>query len=60
MYSLNDELGFGTHSQDSVREVIEEDPTYIEWALDEVKGFRLDDVAFEKYEEAIDKHYESG
>lgn len=38
---LNDFFTFGKHKGESVGLVIEEDPSYIQWCLDEVKNFSL-------------------
>ncbi len=42
---LNSRLGFGKYSGRTVRKVIDVDPDYIEWALNEVDDFDLDDNA---------------
>lgn len=56
--SLTDLLTFGKWRGASLKEVIEEDITYVEWALDEVSFFELDDRASEFYDETIDRYYE--
>lgn len=48
---------FGKYKDDTLEEVILFDPEYIEWALDEIQGFKLDDEAMEKYQKSIDDHY---
>ncbi len=53
---LTDKMTFGKYRGDTVQEVIDNAPSYIEWALDEVNGFELDDEAMVEYEQAIQKH----
>lgn len=42
---LNDKITFGKHRGLTIKEIIEDDPTYLEWALDEIDGFELDAAA---------------
>lgn len=42
---IHDILGFGGYSKATIGEIIDDDPTYLEWALDEVDGFELTDPA---------------
>jgi hypothetical protein len=56
-YKLTNKIQFGKYKGDTIAEILAKVPQYIEWCLDEVKGFSLDDKAYEVYEEAIDKHY---
>ncbi len=44
-YRLDDLLTFGTHSGRTVKEVIDNDADYIEWALNNTSGFELDEDA---------------
>jgi hypothetical protein len=53
LFKLNDRIDFGKHRGLTIKEIIEDDPTYLEWALDEVGGFELDDVALEALERAL-------
>lgn len=57
MESLTDKMNFGKYRNRTIQEVIEDDPTYIEWALDNVDWFELDDEAMDVYEKAIKEHY---
>jgi len=41
----HDPLPFGKHRGKTVRDVIDQDPTYLEWALLNVEGFELTDDA---------------
>lgn len=50
---INDRIGFGGYSQSTIGEIIDDDPTYLEWALDEVNGFQLSDRARELLTEAL-------
>ena len=42
----HDALTFGKHRGKTVREVIDQDPHYLEWALLNVEGFELTDGAW--------------
>lgn len=50
---LKSRLTFGDHVGQTVEEVLQEAPTYIEWAVDEVERFELDDEASAALEEAL-------
>ncbi len=56
--SLIDKITFGKYRGDTIKEIIDNAPTYIEWALDEVDWFELDDEAMAEYERAIAYHYQ--
>jgi hypothetical protein len=45
-------LTFGAHVGLTVEEVLQEAPTYIEWAIDEIERFELDKEAAEALEKA--------
>lgn len=42
---VQDTFLFGKHRNEAVEEVIVDDPSYVEWCLDEVEGFELDEEA---------------
>ena len=46
VYSLNDELPFGKHKGELVEDVVYLDPEYLDWCVENVEGFELDDEAF--------------
>ena len=48
-YSLDDRIDFGKYKGDTIREIIDDDSVYIEWALSEVGGFDLDEEATRYY-----------
>ncbi len=56
--SLTDKITFGKYRGDTVQEVIDNTPSYIEWALDEIDWFELDDEAMAEYEWAIETAYD--
>ena len=56
-YRLIDKLNFGKHKGETIKQVCEDDPTYIEWCLNAIDSFELDDKAMEFYENEIDLHY---
>jgi len=43
LYVVGDTLTFGKHKNEDIDEVIVDDPTYVEWCLDEIDGFELDE-----------------
>jgi hypothetical protein len=53
---LNDKIRFGKWKGASIRAVISEDVKYIEWALANVAGFRIDEEAKAMYWEYLDIH----
>lgn len=67
IFKLEDKITFGKYSTKelpvvlTIQEIIDQDPDYIAWAVDEVKGFELDDKAFQVLDDAmlsiIDKDY---
>lgn len=50
--ALEDVFTFGKYQNESVGNVIEDDPTYIDWALDEIPNFSLDAEAKSELEKA--------
>lgn len=38
---LDDKVDFGQHKSKTIEEVIESEPMYLEWALNNVRGFSL-------------------
>ena len=44
-YGLHDKLMFGKHRGETIEEVLKSDLTYIEWALEEIEWFGLDEEA---------------
>lgn len=57
IYSKTSVLRFGKHRGETIKEIISDDVTYIEWALDEVDGFELDEAAMDLYEKQLEVHY---
>ena len=58
-YRLEDPIAFGKYKPQrlTIAQIIDRDPTYIEWLLDNVDRFDLDDEAFEYYERQLGWHY---
>lgn len=56
VYSLDDVIDFGKYKNKTIREIIDDDPDYIEWALDETDnfGFDLDLEAYYYYQDIHD------
>ncbi len=44
-WALADRLNFGNYTGATISEVIADDPSYLEWARDEIDGFELDEEA---------------
>lgn len=59
MYTLDDVIRFGKHQDKTVGQVSAQDPTYLEWALDNIDGFELDDEAGQRLELDLSWHYAS-
>ena len=43
LFEISDDFTFGKHEGESVDEVIVDDPEYVEWCLNEIDGFDLDE-----------------
>jgi len=56
---LTDKMTFGKYKNDLVEDVILSDVKYIEWALDDIDWFELDDKAMSIYERSIDDYYDN-
>jgi hypothetical protein len=44
-FSLSDKLTFGKYKGYTIEDVLEDDPNYLEWAIDEIEWFELDEIA---------------
>ncbi len=53
IYSLKAPLNFGKYKGDTVQEIINNDPDYLAWAIDEIEGFELDEEAELKMEYSL-------
>lgn len=42
VYCMSDELRFGKHRGETVESILESDPGWIRWALENVSGFAVD------------------
>jgi hypothetical protein len=54
-FRLKDELPFGQYKEDTIEEVIEKDPDYIIWAINNVEDFELDEEATRALREVMDE-----
>lgn len=45
-YGLGDVLKFGKHKGHNIQHVMQEDPQWLYWAIDNVEGFQLSNEAF--------------
>lgn len=57
--TISDTFDFGKHKGKTVEEVIDEEPTYIEWCIDNVTGFELSDKTFEYYQRGLEDYEEN-
>lgn len=54
---LDEELRFGKHEGTKLWVVLESDPRYMQWLIEEADmGFYLTDEAWEKYQEEISRY----
>ncbi len=44
-YGLSSKITIGKHAGLTIEEIIQDDPSYLEWALDEIERFELNDEA---------------
>lgn len=51
--TLDHELSFGKYKSDPLWHVIETDPSYITWCIENVEGFELDNEAYDLYQKAL-------
>ena len=58
--SLNSKFDFGKHKGKNVAEIIENEPTYIKWCIENIDNFELDNEAYEEYECAIEDWRDRG
>ena len=55
MLGLDSRLGFGKHKGVEVWRLIEEDPDYLKWCIENMPGFSLDNEAFTEYQNKIEE-----
>jgi len=53
MYSLNSVIYFGKYYGYPLNELIEEDFSYVTWAIANIESFRLDDTAKKAYRDKL-------
>jgi hypothetical protein len=54
---LDDTLAFGKHEGTKLWVVLETDPTYVRWLIEDADlSFQLDDEAWEKYQEELARY----
>jgi hypothetical protein len=54
IYSLKTKIAFGKHKGETIQEIIDEDSSYIEWCLDTIDDFELDEEADDYLEKKYD------
>lgn len=58
---LDDKVFWGTkHKGKKVKEVIEQDPDYIAWCINNIENFHLSEPAFTYYWQILEDHDEDG
>jgi hypothetical protein len=50
---MDDVISFGKYKEDTIAEIIDKDPDYLEWAIFNVEDFELDDEALNFLENAL-------
>ena len=50
---LYDALNFGKHKDESITNIIADDPQYLKWCLENISDFRLDEIAIQELEIAL-------
>lgn len=53
---LDAEFDFGKHRGNTVEFVCDEEPTYIEWCIDNVRDFELTDESYEYYQRELEDY----
>jgi len=54
-YGLQDQITFGKkHKGETIAEVIESDPGWLDWAIENIVWFVLDNEAYDLLEEALE------
>lgn len=52
MYDLDSVMGFGKYKDETVEEVLEKDPTYLRWCLENIPRFTVDNALLDAIESA--------
>jgi uncharacterized protein (DUF3820 family) len=50
---MDDRLSFGKHNGREVWDLIEREPDYLFWCIENIKGFELDNEAFEALNKTV-------
>lgn len=53
--NLEDKLDFGKHKGKSIDWILDNEPTYIEWCIENITKFELDNETYEDYEVALEE-----
>jgi hypothetical protein len=51
---LSSTFWFGKYKDRMIEEICSEDPKYLEWCIENIKGFVLSNDAYKMYEESIE------
>lgn len=54
VYNLRDRLTFGKHQGETLQDVIDDDPQYIEWIIENIPTFDLDTITMDYLEGSLD------
>lgn len=52
MYDLDSIMGFGKYANSTVEDVLEDDPSYLRWCLENIPRFTVDDALHDAIMEA--------
>jgi hypothetical protein len=57
LFTLKDTLTFGKHKDRNLKDVIDDDPQYIDWCFSNIEWFDLDAIAIDYLKEATDFYF---
>jgi len=52
-YKLKDKILFGKYQNKSILWILHQDPSYLQWCIDNVEGFKLNQEVFGKLQSKI-------
>jgi hypothetical protein len=53
VYNLRDRLTFGKHQGETLQQIIDADPEYVEWMIENIPDFDLDAVTMDYFEDIL-------
>ena len=58
IYKLETIINFGKHKDETIKAVCDDNPTYIDWCLDNLEWFDLDDEAKDYFEDKMEEYHD--